>query len=486
MRRHLAVALPIAVMFFGRLLLLQAGPGNDYYLGLTRRDLVEIGISWAALLVVLAAALAWIQRRHPGAHDSAAYWMLWLSLWGIFDLVVQHVPVPRRAQMLIGVSYPLLGSMLYWLTRIRRAAPRLALALWAPALLLIWVAHPRHALHPREIRNRPLPAREAAPIFFFLFDALTPEAIVEADGKLSKEFPQLATVARDGLVFTNAESPGKLTLYSMTRLLTGREWADIVPARDRLLLRTREGAEMDTSEASSWFSEANQAGYNAVLCGYKLAYVPAFGPHLQYGRDLPLARWYDSAPEYLLVLAGRERRQAWAHVQLAAEIPSLVDSLPPNTLFAFHFPLPHAPLVTEPEGLIPLWRYWWLYFTWQHETRDLYRGQTAFVDRSFGPVLAHLHGTGVYDRALIILAADHPPKETEGYERGRHVPLVIKLPRSTRRGLVRDRAYTINLMRMLTEFMRSAEVDTKTLTTPRPFVEAGARETPVAREGRRR
>jgi arylsulfatase A-like enzyme/Flp pilus assembly protein TadD len=74
---------------------------------------------------------------------------------------------------------------------------------------------------------------------------------------------------------------------------------------------------------------------------------------------------------------------------------------------------------------------------------DLYSGAIAYSDSQLGRLLDYLREIGIYDRALIILAADHGEsllehgEEEHGYFIYRstlHVPLIIKLPR----GMVRS------------------------------------------------
>jgi arylsulfatase A-like enzyme len=79
---------------------------------------------------------------------------------------------------------------------------------------------------------------------------------------------------------------------------------------------------------------------------------------------------------------------------------------------------------------------------WIHQ---LYRGEVRYVDDAVGRVTAELRRLGMYDDALVVVTSDHGEEfwEHGAYGHGHtlydellHVPLLVKLPRSNRRGAV--------------------------------------------------
>ena len=76
----------------------------------------------------------------------------------------------------------------------------------------------------------------------------------------------------------------------------------------------------------------------------------------------------------------------------------------------------------------------------RYET-DLYDGEIAYMDSAIGKLLIGLQSSGVYDRTIIAVTADHGEAFGEHGERHHgiflydetiHVPLVIKLPHQQR------------------------------------------------------
>jgi arylsulfatase A-like enzyme len=79
---------------------------------------------------------------------------------------------------------------------------------------------------------------------------------------------------------------------------------------------------------------------------------------------------------------------------------------------------------------------------WIHQ---LYLGEVRYVDDAVGSVTAELRRLGMYDDALVVVTSDHGEEfwEHGAYGHGHslydellHVPLLVKLPHSTRRGTV--------------------------------------------------
>jgi len=84
--------------------------------------------------------------------------------------------------------------------------------------------------------------------------------------------------------------------------------------------------------------------------------------------------------------------------------------------------------------------------------RELYLSEVRYVDTCVGSFLSHLRKLNIYDDSLIIVTSDHGEEfwEHDGFEHGHtlynellSVPLIIKLPRSSVKGVV-DKAVSIN------------------------------------------
>ena len=81
----------------------------------------------------------------------------------------------------------------------------------------------------------------------------------------------------------------------------------------------------------------------------------------------------------------------------------------------------------------------------KHWIRELYFSEVRYVDSNVGRILEQLKACGIYDESMIILTSDHGEEfwEHDGFGHGHSqynellwVPLVVKIPFSTRKGVV--------------------------------------------------
>ncbi len=86
---------------------------------------------------------------------------------------------------------------------------------------------------------------------------------------------------------------------------------------------------------------------------------------------------------------------------------------------------------------------------------DLYAGEIAYADESFGNLLDRLKQLGVYDRTLVVFAADHGEGLGEHrelthslqlYNATLHVPLIVKLPGGRAGGVVETPVGTVDIL----------------------------------------
>ncbi|MEM8963856.1 MAG: sulfatase, partial [Acidobacteriota bacterium] len=86
---------------------------------------------------------------------------------------------------------------------------------------------------------------------------------------------------------------------------------------------------------------------------------------------------------------------------------------------------------------------------------DLYLGELAYTDESFGRLLDKLKELGVYDKTIIVLAADHGEGRGEHnelthstlvYNTTLHVPLIIRMPGATGGRRVSANAGTVDIV----------------------------------------
>ena len=306
-----------------------------------------------------------------------------------------------------------------------------------PGLLaagLIWLlAAPACAAAPEGAAN---PA-ERPHVVMIVFDELPLMSLLGAGGTIDEaRYPAFAALARSSTWFANATAISGQTRTALPAILDGRWPRARLPATARghprtlfTLLGRRHGYGVVASEEAS------------DLCPRPICPAPPPRPGLST-RNLN---------------AGRGARFA-----------SFVDQIRPTarpTLYFNHALLPHVPYqflpsgrlyrrtsgevipgLTSPRGFHDRW------LTRQALQRHLL--QLGFVDRLLGRLLERLHETGLYDRTLIVVTADHGYSFLAGVRDRRtitrrnvheiaSVPLLVKAP-GQRVGSV-DRAYVRTL-----------------------------------------
>jgi hypothetical protein len=270
------------------------------------------------------------------------------------------------------------------------------------------------------------------PVVFLLLDEFPPDSLLGLDGKIdAARFPNFAALASSSTWFRNASTVYDSTPKAIPAIMDGRK-----PFR-------REAA--DTRDhPHSIYTALGRRGYRIVdseeatslcprrYCPRALKHRPAIIPHLNRGRP--------------------ERLEAWIHSIRQTRRP---------TLWLKHALLPHQPWIFLPSGkryresvkdLVP-----GLASPAGFHDRDLtdhnhqrYMLQLGYADLQLGKLLDRLRRTGVFDRTLLVVLADHGMAFEVGVQDRRKVsesnvdeiapiPLFIKSP-GQRRGK-EDRSY---------------------------------------------
>jgi hypothetical protein len=234
-------------------------------------------------------------------------------------------------------------------------------------------------------RHHSKPAKP--PIVFVVFDALPESMLMKPGGQIDAErFPAFADLAAHSTWYRNATTVHDKTTVSIPAMLDGR-W----PSNARQPLVADHPVNLFTLLRGSYRIWADEEG--TQLCPIAVCRKPRaeLGPLLR-GR--------------------REQRFAAALARIGA--PSK-DRRPP--LWFIHSLLPHEPHQFLPSGKVyeagvdpepgldgnESFDNAWL--TEQTEQRHLL--QLEYTDRLLGKLLARLRATGLYDKALIVVTADH-------------------------------------------------------------------------------
>jgi Sulfatase len=293
-----------------------------------------------------------------------------------------------------------------------------------------------------------VPARAAAPprppIVMIVFDEFPADSLLGPDGGIdAARFPNFARLAREATWFPNATTVADWTWLALPAILTGR-----MPGRGRT---------HPYRDPQTLFRLLAERGYGfrsteeiTTLCRYRgCRNLGSRGFVRKIGAD----------------------RMA----RLDATIASIRRSRRPT--FTFHHTLlPHAPWIHLPSGRRyqagngdfrrglagpPGFHDPWL--TLHNEQRYLL--QLGAVDLAVGRLLTRLRDTGLYDRALVVLTADHGlafqlnvadrRKTTAGnIDQIASVPLFIKAPRQRTGAVSRAYARSVDLVPTIAEHLR--------------------------------
>jgi hypothetical protein len=234
------------------------------------------------------------------------------------------------------------------------------------------------------------PSERWPPVVVIVFDEFPTEALTTPGGMLDAErYPNFATLAETSTWFRNGYTVFDSTFKSIPAILDGRMPKDLTAADVR-------------SHQPSVYHMMHRLGYDVVKVEPASALCPP--------RICPGTR--TRRPGVIARLAGRGRPP-----RLHKWIGALRDR-PRPTFYFHHALLPHQPWIylpsghqSRPAGKDPIegiakpegWHDQGL--TDHNHLRHLL--QVGYTDRELGRVLRRLRRTGLLDRALLIVTADH-------------------------------------------------------------------------------
>jgi hypothetical protein len=313
------------------------------------------------------------------------------------------------------------------------------------------------------------------PIVIVVFDELPMNSFLDASGNIDADrYPHVGALAREAYWFRNASTVSYTTSYAVPAIVSGRysktdkavptlryypvnlftalarHYSIFASMRFQQLCPPRACQQNEAVAADSAQSLVSDLGlvWLHIVLPEKLTeqLPPVVGDWMEFGRtrEVPAAKG---------TRAGRGG--------VFAQFVSTIDDRDARLHF-IHLVLPHMPLEYVSSGR----RYRGPdYQTTMYRGRGLFEGvsaayadtlhqrhlaQVGFTDRLVGDLVARLRETGVYDKAMVIVTADHGASYREGRHRRQprpqqqnvsdiiQVPLIMKLP-GQRQGEVVDR-----------------------------------------------
>jgi hypothetical protein len=454
---------------------------NQVFLFWTRPDAIIL-----AVLLALDGTLAWggvllLRKWKDGrvARALSPLFFFWLVL-----LVANWFPNGRLSLLvhfpwLTGVRYYLLvwsaGMALSAGAACFPAGRRLARAGWR-SLVYAWMVPPLVAAAlwwgspPRSPSSRSPaalpPNREGngqAPVLLVVLDMVAASEVVDEDGNMAADLPNLAAFAGTSTYFSAATAPGLQTLESIPGICLQRAVkVPKVTGDGRVLWPERDGdGTIEVEDCPNAVTRTvRRAGGRSAMCSYYLPWLDWFSgdwawdaasTRCYYGAGpvqargwrkwawrsvLIMAQWTDASKT---PLAGFLKTvQFWKphshrhYASLAGDIQAegtafLKNAFSRGDFALLHQPLPHPPLVFDAQGV---------FHPRIAEGPDAYRAQLRHADTLFGQWMDALRESGLWDEAWVLVTSDHGLHDASwsrapGRHDKSHVPLWVKAPGQT-------------------------------------------------------
>jgi choline-sulfatase len=244
------------------------------------------------------------------------------------------------------------------------------------------------------------------PVILISIDTLRADHL-PAYGYTNVRTPNIDALVRESVLFEHAWSHAPQTLPAHTSILSGQ-----LPfehgVRDNVGFTVRKG---------QWFVQSALHARGWPTGGFVSAYVIRTATGINQGFDV-----YDSEmpPVSSERSIGQVQRDGGQTLAAAMKWLDTLDSAKPFFLFV-HFYEPHKPYEPPP----------------RYASYAPYDGEIAYADELVGRLLDRLRSGGVYERATIVLLADHGEglgdhgEQEHGlflYQETTRVPLIVKLP----------------------------------------------------------
>ena len=439
--------------------------------GSTRWDTVVFAL---ALTLVLPALLLAIEAIAPRAARGTVHAFFVAGLLGLFVLqALRGAGGPGWLFVALAAAVGLGGALLY----IRVAGAKLVLTVLAPAPLLFLGLFLFHSDASRLSFSESEQAhaanvRPSASMILVAFDELPVNSLLNAHGRIDAvRFPHFAELARSSTWFANTSTVAEGTTQAVPAILTGRfpragEFPVYTDHRQNLFTLFGGGAALHVLDEETHLCPPK-------LCpGLSGSFAARMGTLTE---DTTVVYLHELLPDDLSrgipsIANGWDNflRDASSHNDPGRIAPSFLASLrqqPRPSLWYVHAMLPHSPWTYLPSGR----RYairaapgWGGDEVWtdnqaavdQYWQRHLL--QTGYADRVLGELIARLRATGLYDRVLLVVTADHGVSFRAGQKRRplsernlqdiAYVPLFVKLPHQRRGRVVRAAARTIDIL----------------------------------------
>jgi hypothetical protein len=329
-----------------------------------------------------------------------------------------------------------------------------------------------------------VPAAARAPVVILFFDEFPMMSLLDSHGRIDRRlYPNLARFAGDATWYRNATGIGPFTPYAVPSMLTGRypTRVGVAPSYteypDNLFTMLAGSYDVRAFETvtqlcppracTATARDGGGTGLRALARDLAGEWAKIVSP--RHVDENPTAQFTEGTVRERQQAAGappKRQGPTFRFDQLKANQPArfadFLEQLDAGgdrpRLYFLHLLLPHQPWTYLPSGV--QYSYPRINFGYDRKAgwstqpppvlfnQQRHLLQTAYTDRLVGEVIQRLKAQGIYDKALVVMTADHGISFTPGQaqrtlqDRNAHelmwVPLFIKTP-GQRSGAVSDR-----------------------------------------------
>ena len=461
--------------------------------GSTRWDAVGFALVLLFVPPALLLGLEWV----AGPARWAVHALFVAGLVALFVLqAIRGAGGPGKLLLVGAAAVGAAGAWLY----LRHRGARLMLTVLAPAPFLFLALF----LFNSDVSRLSVAAdahaaaeRPRAPVVLVAFDELPLNSLLDARGRIdAKRFPAFARLARESTWFSRATTVAEGTTHAVPAILTGQlphagELPTYTDHPHNLFTLLGGATQLHVDDDETHLcppalchglegSFTSRAGTLADDTG--IVYLHQLLPGDLTGWVPSIANGWDN---FL--------RDASAHHDPGRIDRRFLGSLRPQprpSLWYLHLMLPHSPWRYLPSGArydVPPAPGWGSDEVWDGNQAAVDQSwqrhllQLAYADRVLARLITRLKATGLYDRALVIVTADHGVSFRAGQKRRplspsnlqdiAYVPLFVKPPGRPRGHEMRTLARTVDIVPTIADAVGIPipwHVDGQSLLRPRP------------------
>ena len=429
--------------------------------GLSRLEIVVFAVLLAVVPPLLAMGYAWLAGRISTWVGDVVYLvLLGAGLVPLATRLLKPVDAGLLLAAVLVAALAVAGVVAY--ARWRAIRLFLGYSVVVPVVGLLWFVNGLPTLTD-EAEAAQVRIASPAPVLFLLLDELPASSLMTRSGELDAiRYPSFARLARQSTWYRNATTVHEWTSDAAPSIVTGRvirssklATADNYPQNLFTLLGGSYALNVHESYATKLCPEelCPREHESSLSSGVDL-FVESI--RLWVTRSLPRSMSEEIAPVHYDV--GLQAESTSSLSEFNAFVDEVSGMRGAKTLSYSHLLLPHAPWRFLPSGD----EYdfhgmdgWLASEHWGDDPWPVLQGyqrhllQLEYTDRQLGRLLRRLERRGLWDRALVVVVADHGVSFRAGEGRRpltahnladiANVPMFVKLP-GQRRGRVDDRA----------------------------------------------